>query len=73
MQFSFGKLRNIEMAGLTYDQIGRILGISIPRVIKIEANALRKLRRGLEKKGITVKDVRAMPMPPDDTFKIRQP
>ena len=45
---------------MTYEQIGALLKISHIRVRQIEARALSKLRRGLNKKGVTADEVKAM-------------
>ena len=46
---------------MSYDQIAEILDISPGRVQQIEKRALEKLRRALQKQGITADDAKAIP------------
>jgi DNA-directed RNA polymerase specialized sigma24 family protein len=45
---------------MTYDEIARHFRISVTRVQRIEQRALRKLRKGLLKRGVTSGDVRRL-------------
>lgn len=41
---------------MTLEECGTVLGVTRERVRQIEANALRKLRNGLARKGLQLKD-----------------
>jgi hypothetical protein len=45
-------LKLAERGGMGLEEIGNVMGITRERVRQIELNALTKLKRGLEKKGL---------------------
>lgn len=58
---------------MNYEEIANVMGISIARVQQIEKRALEKLRNGLAKQGVTLDDVRALALPPDNEFPMAAP
>jgi len=54
---------------MSYEEIGRIMGLSTSRVQQIERQALAKLRRALEKQDITAEDLTSLPSH-DQTFEL---
>ena len=47
-----------DAGGLTLEDVGELMNLSRERIRQIEAAALSKLRKGLEREGVTIEDAR---------------
>lgn len=52
--------------GLTYEEIGALLGVTPGTVQRIERRALAKCRRALAKQGVTTEDLQRHPAPGEE-------